>query len=142
MIVDAPATGHGVGILRTPQTFAEIARVGPIAAQGRTIAATIDDRSFTAVIAVATAEEMPVNETLALREALAATGSTLDAVILNAAVPAAVRRRRRGGAERRAGEHATRRWRAPRCAQLCPSTPARRRNAISRAGSASSSASS
>ena len=39
VIVDAPATGHGVGILRTPRTFAEIARVGPIAHQGRTIAA-------------------------------------------------------------------------------------------------------
>ena len=35
VIVDAPATGHGVGILRTPRTFAEIARVGPIAHQGR-----------------------------------------------------------------------------------------------------------
>ena len=35
VIVDAPATGHGVGILRTPKTFAEIARVGPIAHQGR-----------------------------------------------------------------------------------------------------------
>ena len=34
VVVDAPATGHGVGILRTPRTFAEIARVGPIAHQG------------------------------------------------------------------------------------------------------------
>ena len=70
VIVDAPATGHGVGILRTPRTFAEIARVGPIAHQGATIAATIADPEFTAVVAVATAEEMPVNETLALHEAI------------------------------------------------------------------------
>ena len=35
VIVDSPAAGHGVGILRTPRTFAEIARVGPIAHQGR-----------------------------------------------------------------------------------------------------------
>jgi len=47
VIVDAPATGHGVGILKTPATFAEIARVGPIAHQGRTIAATLADRDFT-----------------------------------------------------------------------------------------------
>ena len=33
VIVDSPAAGHGVGILRTPRTFAEIARVGPIAHQ-------------------------------------------------------------------------------------------------------------
>jgi anion-transporting ArsA/GET3 family ATPase len=87
VIVDAPATGHGLGILRTPRTFADIAIVGPIAHQARTIADTIDDRAFTGVIAVATAEEMPVNETLALREALQAEQLDLDAVILNALYP-------------------------------------------------------
>ena len=66
VIVDAPATGHGMGLLRTPRTFADIARVGPIAHQGRTIADTIADPEFTGVIAVATPEEMPVNETMAL----------------------------------------------------------------------------
>lgn len=87
VVVDAPATGHGVGLLRTPRTFAEIARVGPIAHQGRTIAATIADREFTGVVAVATAEEMPVNETLALREELAREQFGLDAVIVNAVYP-------------------------------------------------------
>jgi anion-transporting ArsA/GET3 family ATPase len=88
VIVDAPATGHGVAILRTPRTFAEIARVGPIAHQGRTIAETIYDPDLTSVVAVATAEEMPVNETLALREELLREGLRLDAVILNALYPA------------------------------------------------------
>ena len=87
VIVDSPAAGHGVGILRTPRTFAEIARVGPIAHQGRRIAATIADRDFTAVVAVATAEEMPVNETLWLRDQLAADKLPLDAVIVNARYP-------------------------------------------------------
>jgi anion-transporting ArsA/GET3 family ATPase len=84
VIVDSPAAGHGVGILRTPKTFAEIARVGPIAHQASTIAATIADHDFTAVIAAAAAEEMPVNETLWLRDALAEDGLALDAVIVNA----------------------------------------------------------
>ena len=88
VVVDAPATGHGVGVLRTPRTFADIARVGPIARQGRTIAATIADRDFTSVIAVAQPEEMAVNETLALVDALAEESLTLDAVILNALYPA------------------------------------------------------
>ncbi|MGI8411002.1 MAG: ArsA family ATPase [Solirubrobacteraceae bacterium] len=88
VVVDAPATGHGVGFLRTPKTFAEIARVGPIAHQGRTIAATIADRAFTSVVAVATAEEMPVNETLALGDALAHDELPLDVVIVNARYPA------------------------------------------------------
>src|SRR5205823_4087630 len=87
VIVDSPATGHGVGLLRTPKTFADIARVGPIAHQGRTIAQTIADRQFTAVIAVATPEEMPVSETLSLRDALAREQLDLDAVIVNAVYP-------------------------------------------------------
>ena len=87
VIVDSPAAGHGVGILRTPRTFAEIARVGPIAHQARTIAATIADHEFTAVAAVATAEEMPVSETLWLRDALAEDEIPLDAVIVNALYP-------------------------------------------------------
>ncbi len=87
VIVDAPATGHGLGILRTPRTFAEIARVGPIAHQGRQIAATIADRDFTGVVAVSTAEEMPVNETVSLRDALVSEQLGLDAVIVNAVYP-------------------------------------------------------
>lgn len=87
VIVDAPATGHGVGLLRTPRTFADIARVGPIAHQGRAIADTIADRSFTGVVAVATPEEIPVNETLSLCEALADDQLTIDLVVLNGLYP-------------------------------------------------------
>ncbi len=94
VIVDAPATGHGVGLLRTPKTFADIARVGPIAHQGRTIADTIADPEFTGVVAVATPEEMPVNETLALADELARDELSLDLVIVNARLPGPVRSRR------------------------------------------------
>ncbi|MGH2890129.1 MAG: ArsA family ATPase [Solirubrobacteraceae bacterium] len=87
VIVDSPAAGHGVGILRTPRSFAEIARVGPIAHQAGAIAATIADASFTAIVAVATAEEMPVSETLWLRVALADEGLAIDATIANACYP-------------------------------------------------------
>jgi anion-transporting ArsA/GET3 family ATPase len=87
VIVDSPAAGHGVGILRTPRSFAEIARVGPIAHQAGAIAATIADPSFTAIVAVATAEEMPVNETLWLRDALADQGLAIEATIVNACYP-------------------------------------------------------
>lgn len=87
VIVDAPATGHGVGILRTPRTFADLARVGPIARQARQIQATIEDRKLTAVVAVATPEEMPVNETLSLRNTLEHEGFALDLVIANAVYP-------------------------------------------------------
>ena len=87
VIVDAPATGHGVGILRTPKTFADIARVGPIAHQGRQIASMIYDRRLTAVVAVATPEEIPVNETLSLRESLTHENLALELVIVNGVYP-------------------------------------------------------
>ncbi len=87
VVVDAPATGHGAGLLRTPRTFADIARVGPIARQGRTIATTIADPSFTGVVAVAIPEEMAINETLSLAEELVTEGLALDAVIVNELYP-------------------------------------------------------
>jgi len=87
VIVDAPATGHGVGVLKTPRTFSEIARVGPVAHQGQTIAQTIADRDFTGILAVCTPEEMPVAETASLHEALLREHLDLDAVVLNARYP-------------------------------------------------------
>src|SRR5690606_40347998 len=44
VIVDAPATGHGVGFLQTPRTFANVARVGPIAHQAKTLHRFITDQ--------------------------------------------------------------------------------------------------
>ena len=108
VIVDSPAAGHGAGILRTPRTFAEIARVGPIAHQAGAIAATIADPGFTAVVAVATAEEMPVNETLWLRDALAEEGLALEATIVNSCYP-----ERFAAGERPALERARERARSP-----------------------------
>jgi len=70
VVLDAPATGHGVAILEAPRTFSEAARVGPVARQGRTIHAMLADPQRTGVVAVARGEEMPVNETLSLRAAL------------------------------------------------------------------------
>jgi anion-transporting ArsA/GET3 family ATPase len=70
VVLDAPATGHGVAVLSAPRTFAQAARVGRIARQGRTIDAMVSDPQRTAVVAVARPEEMPVNETLSLQHAL------------------------------------------------------------------------
>jgi anion-transporting ArsA/GET3 family ATPase len=84
VVLDAPATGHGVAILEAPRTFAGAARVGTVARQGRTIHAMLADPARTGVIAVATPEEMPVNETIALRRALRERmGLDLERVIVN-----------------------------------------------------------
>jgi anion-transporting ArsA/GET3 family ATPase len=88
VIVDAPASGHGLAMLSTPRTFAEIAHVGPISRTAQKVAAMLGDPDRTGYLAVALAEEMPVNETLELGDKLEqAVGLGLDAVIVNALYP-------------------------------------------------------
>jgi anion-transporting ArsA/GET3 family ATPase len=88
VIVDAPATGHGIGILRTPKTFSDIARVGPIKRQADAINNFITDTALTSVCAVAWPEEMPVNETIDLQHNLhAELGLDLDRVFMNGLYP-------------------------------------------------------
>jgi anion-transporting ArsA/GET3 family ATPase len=84
VIVDAPATGHGLALLEAPRTFAKAAQIGPIARQGAIIAETLRDRRQTAMAAVATPEQAAVDELLELSAQL---GGELDAVIANAVTP-------------------------------------------------------
>lgn len=88
VIVDAPASGHGVAMLSTPRSYAEIARVGRIRRQADKVRDLLCDGGQTGYLAVATPEEMPVVETLELQERLrGAVGLGLDAVIVNAMYP-------------------------------------------------------
>jgi anion-transporting ArsA/GET3 family ATPase len=88
VIVDAPATGHGVAVMRAPRTFSDIARVGPVAQQGRTIDEYVSNPKRTGVLAVCAPEEMPVNETFTLRDELRRQmGLELGAVVLNGMYP-------------------------------------------------------
>jgi anion-transporting ArsA/GET3 family ATPase len=84
VIVDAPATGHGLALLEAPRTFTSAAQIGPIARQGAIIDATLRDRRQTAMAAVATPEQAAVDELLELRRAL---GGELDAVLANGIAP-------------------------------------------------------
>ncbi len=86
VVLDAPASGHGVALLRAPRTFADIARVGPVAVQARRAAELLEDASRTAVIAVARAEETPVNEVLEFEPRCAAAIGHGPALILANAI--------------------------------------------------------
>jgi anion-transporting ArsA/GET3 family ATPase len=88
VVVDGPASGHGVGMLRTPRTFAEIARVGPIASQARRVVELLEDTERSAMLAVAVASELSVSETLDLEGRMTnALGRPLDAVVVNGMLP-------------------------------------------------------
>ena len=84
VIVDAPATGHGVGFLQTPRTFANVARVGPIRQQAETLDRFVRDPQRTGVVVVALPEEMPVNETAKLeRDLIDEVGVGVDRIYCN-----------------------------------------------------------
>jgi anion-transporting ArsA/GET3 family ATPase len=88
VVVDAPASGHGLAMLTTPHTFGEIARVGPIRRQAGKIEALLGDAEKTGYVAVALPEEMPVVETLELgRKLEESVGLGLEAVIVNGVWP-------------------------------------------------------
>jgi len=88
VVLDGPASGHGVGLLRTPHTFAEIARVGPIATQARKVVALLEDPGRSALVAVALPAELSVSETLDLEQRVTgAVGRPLDSVVVNGVVP-------------------------------------------------------
>jgi anion-transporting ArsA/GET3 family ATPase len=88
VIVDAPATGHGVAFLQTPRTFANVARVGPIKAQAEALETFLVNHRKTGVAIVALPEEMPVNETAALEQTLTEdVGVSVDRVYMNALYP-------------------------------------------------------
>ncbi|MHB8241164.1 MAG: ArsA family ATPase [Solirubrobacteraceae bacterium] len=88
VVVDAPATGHALGLLRSPQTFGAIARVGPIAGQTKKVQELLTDPASSAYLAVALGTEMAVTEALEMQEALGRQlERDLEAVIVNALLP-------------------------------------------------------
>ena len=87
-IVDAPATGHGLAMLRAPSTYANISRVGPVGRHAERIDSFMRDPAQTGVLTVALPEEMPVNETVEFERALRRDlDMGLDRIVVNALHP-------------------------------------------------------
>jgi anion-transporting ArsA/GET3 family ATPase len=87
VVLDAPATGHALGLLRSPQTFGSIARVGPVASDAREVQELLGDPARTLYLAVASGTEMAITETIELRAELRAVlERDLEAVIVNGAM--------------------------------------------------------
>jgi anion-transporting ArsA/GET3 family ATPase len=88
VVMDSPASGHGLAMLRAPRTFGEIARVGPVQRRAEMIHSFLRDPKRTGVVSVALPQEMPVNETLEFRVKLEQEmGMRTDVVVVNAVLP-------------------------------------------------------
>ncbi|MFO1518748.1 MAG: ArsA family ATPase [bacterium] len=88
VIVDAPATGHGLAFLNVPQVVSHAVRMGPLKTKAEEIVKLVQDVKKTLLILVTLAEEMPINEALemlqsAKKNVRIATGP----VILNGIYP-------------------------------------------------------
>ena len=88
VILDAPATGHGVSLLAAPLLVSEVIRQGPIAHMTADVAAFISSPRRSGVVVVTLAEEMPVSEALELRQVMdERLDREPDLLVINALYP-------------------------------------------------------
>lgn len=88
IVVDAPATGHGLTFLDVPRVVVSAVRAGPLHRHAEWVESLVQDAERTLLLPVTLAEELPVRETVELvaraREGL---GVAVDRVVVNAVVP-------------------------------------------------------
>lgn len=89
VILDAPATGHGLSLLDAPRLVAEVITEGPIGTLAAELARMVGDPDQCGVVVVTLAEEMPVQESVELAGALESRlGREPDLLIVNQLYPA------------------------------------------------------
>lgn len=86
IIVDGPATGHGLHWLEAPHKTAQIL-VGPLKERAEAIRGMLQDPAATEMIIVTLAEEMPVRESIELADVLRKERYPLDNVVINKWLP-------------------------------------------------------
>jgi anion-transporting ArsA/GET3 family ATPase len=84
IVLDAPATGHGLSLLQVPVAASKAARLGPVGRNASRILGLLQDPKKTAVGLVAIPEEMAVVEAIDLHSSLEEAGFPSAAVFLNA----------------------------------------------------------
>ncbi|MBF0493095.1 MAG: AAA family ATPase [Deltaproteobacteria bacterium] len=88
VILDAPATGHGLALLNVAQVVIRAIKMGPLYNQASRIVKLLQDPLKTQLIVTALAEEMPINEALEmLRQARLKLKLNCGPVILNGIFP-------------------------------------------------------
>lgn len=87
LIVDAPATGHGLSLLQIPNVVLDTVRMGPLRRQTDRVQALIRDPTKSLVVPVTLTEELPANETLELLTQLRTLGIGVGPVIANGIEP-------------------------------------------------------
>lgn len=87
VIVDAPATGHGVDMLKVPKVILDVAPGGPLRRDAERAWTLFQDASHSGVVIVTLPEEMPTNETIELSNAVRALNLPIQRLVVNAFLP-------------------------------------------------------
>jgi anion-transporting ArsA/GET3 family ATPase len=88
VVLDAPASGHGVSLLTAPRLLAEVIDSGPVGSLGRELAAFVADPARCGVVVVTSPEEMPVQEAIELAATLDERfGRLPDLLVVNGVYP-------------------------------------------------------
>lgn len=83
LIVDCPATGHGIALLETAQNIEELAGGGPIKEQAGRIQQVVSHPGATGIAVVARPEELSVTEAVEATEILRRQALPVAAAVLN-----------------------------------------------------------
>ncbi|MFB6264621.1 MAG: ArsA family ATPase [Bradymonadaceae bacterium] len=88
VVVDAPATGHGLFLLQIPSVITSTLESGHMRSKASEILEFLREPERTALVLVTLAEEMPVNETLMMRrEIRQRLELPLDSIFVNGLYP-------------------------------------------------------
>jgi anion-transporting ArsA/GET3 family ATPase len=88
IVVDAPATGHGLTFLDVPRVVASAVRAGPLHRHAEWVEELVRDSDRTLLLPVTLAEELPVRETIELvARARSELRVAVDRIVINAVVP-------------------------------------------------------
>lgn len=88
VVLDAPATGHGVSMLAAPLLVSEVVQKGPVGDKAKAIASFVRNPRQLGVVVVTLAEEMPVQEALELEDMLTARlGRNANLLVVNGLYP-------------------------------------------------------
>ncbi len=88
IVVDAPASGHGLTFLDVPRVIQSAIKSGPLRRRAADVEALIQDFERTRLLPVSLAEELPVSETAELVDRVRnQLGIPLDRVVVNRVIP-------------------------------------------------------
>jgi anion-transporting ArsA/GET3 family ATPase len=87
VILDAPATGHGLDMLRVPKIILDVVPTGLLRRDAERAWALFQDPKTCAIVLVTLPEEMPTTETIELARALGEMGLPIGRVVVNGVLP-------------------------------------------------------